>query len=259
MPSLIPLESGSSISNVDSVAFVSSSPVPDVSQSLQSSSDNVDNIVYSIAENNSTLAPVFPSYGAAVSSTRSLTNTMSSWNVSLPSTSPFLSRLGSNLSAPSTFPTSDARHVGFPCVSFPGPPQSAVGYGNPSASLAAPLVHSTSHRLLSPFSKTHSLVNLQGGCPSIHPEHFGPSNRSRGRLMQPSIPLTTHPPRLRMVRLAVQQLKCNGQVSLTLFRRSCLITRGQVPPVQLSPHSRLITPWWWAPVSTPFPTNWLRQ
>jgi hypothetical protein len=56
MPRLIPLESGSTISNVDSMAFVSSSPVPEVSQSLQSSSDN---IVYSIAENNSTLAPVF--------------------------------------------------------------------------------------------------------------------------------------------------------------------------------------------------------
>ena len=92
-----------------------------------------------------------------------------------------------------------------------------------------PLVHSTSHRLLSPFSKTYSLVHLQGGCPSIHPEHLGPSNRSRGRLMQPSIPLTTHPPRLRMVRLAVQQLKCNGQVYLTLFRRSCLTPRGHVP------------------------------
>ena len=103
MPRLIPLESGSTISNVDSRAFVSSSPVPEVSQSLQSSSDN---IVYSIAENNSTLAPVFPSYGAAVSSTRSLPNTMSSWNVSLPSTSPFLSPLGSNLSAPSTVSTS---------------------------------------------------------------------------------------------------------------------------------------------------------
>jgi hypothetical protein len=114
MPRLIPLESGSTISNVDSMAFVSSSPVPEVSQSSQSSSDN---IVYSIAENNSTLAPVFPSYGAAVSSTRSLANTMSSWNVSLPSTSPFLSRLGSNLSAPSTFPTSDARHA----ISFPEP------------------------------------------------------------------------------------------------------------------------------------------
>ena len=173
MPSLIPLESGSTISNVDSMAFVSSSPVPDVSQSLQSSSNN---IVYSIAENNSTLAPVFPSYGAAVSSTRSLPNTMSSWNVT---TSPFLSRLGLNLSAP-TFPTSDARHVGFPSVSFPGPSQRVVGYGYPSASLAAPLVHSTSHRLLSPFSMTHSSVNLQGGCPSIHPEHLGPSNRSAG-------------------------------------------------------------------------------
>jgi hypothetical protein len=122
-----------------------------------------------------------------------------------------------------------------------------------------PLVHSTSHRLLSPFSKTHSSVNLQGGCPSIHPEHLGPSNRSRGRLMQPSIPLSTHPPRLRMVRLGVQQLNSNGQVYLTLFLRSCLITREHVPSVQLSPHSRLITPWWWAPVSTPFPTNWLRQ
>jgi hypothetical protein len=124
MPRLIPRESGSSISNVDSMAFVSSSPVPEVSQSLQNSSDN---IVSSIAENNSTLAPVYPSYGAAVSSTRSLSNTVSSWNVSLRSTSPFLSRLGSNLSSPSTFPTSDARHVGFPSVSFPGPSQGAVG------------------------------------------------------------------------------------------------------------------------------------
>ena len=167
-----------------------------------------------------------------LSSTRSLPNTMSSWNVSFPSTSPFLSRLGSNLSAPSTFPTSYGRHVGFPSVSFPGPSQIVV--------------HSTSHRLLSPFSKTHSSVNLQGGCPSIHPEHLGASNRSRGRLMQPSIPLTTHPPRLSMVRLGVQQLNSNGQVYLTLFLRSCLITRGHVPPVQLSPHSRLITPWWWA-------------
>jgi hypothetical protein len=122
-----------------------------------------------------------------------------------------------------------------------------------------PLVHSTSHRLLSPFSKTHSSVNLQGGCPSIHPEHLGPSNRSRGRLIQPSILLPSNPPRLRMVRLGVQQLNSNGQVYLTLFLRSCLITRGHVPPVQLSPHSCLITPWWWAPVSTPFPTNWLRQ
>jgi hypothetical protein len=208
MPRLISLESGSTISNVDSMAFVSSSPVPEVSQSLQSSSNN---IVYSIAENNSTLAQVFPSYGAAVSSTRLLPNTMSLWNVSLPSTSPFLSRLGSNLSA-YTFPTSDARHVAFPSVSFPGPSQSVVGYG------------------------------------------------SRGRLMQPSIPLTTHPPRLRMVRLGVQQLNSNGQVYLTSpFLRSCLITRGHVPPVQLSTHSRLITPWWWAPVSTPFPTNWLRR
>ena len=67
MPRLIPLEFGSTISNVDSMAFVSSSPVPEVSQSLQSSSNN---IVYSIAENSSTLAPVFPSYGAAFSSTR---------------------------------------------------------------------------------------------------------------------------------------------------------------------------------------------
>ncbi|CAB4037456.1 Hypothetical predicted protein [Paramuricea clavata] len=120
------------------MAFVSSSPVPEISQSLQNSSDN---IVYSIAENNNTFAPVYPSYGAAVSSTRSLPNTMSSWNVSLPSTSPFMSRLGLNLSSPSTFPTSDGRHVGFPSVSFPGPSQSAVGYGYPSASLAAPLVH----------------------------------------------------------------------------------------------------------------------
>ena len=122
-----------------------------------------------------------------------------------------------------------------------------------------PLVHSTSHRLLSPFSNTHSLVKIQGGCPSIHLEHLGPSSCSRGRLMQPSIPLTTDHPRLSIVRLAVQHLKCNGQVYLTLFRRSCLITRGHVPPVQLFPHSRLISPWWWAPVSTPFPTNWLRQ
>jgi hypothetical protein len=96
--------------------------------------------------------------------------------------------------SPSTFTTSDARHIGFPSVSFPGPSQSAVGamvilrHPRPP-----PLVHSTSHSLLSPFSKTHSLVHLQGGCPSIHPEHLGPSNRSRGRLMQPSIPHTTHP------------------------------------------------------------------
>ena len=194
MPRLIPLESGSSISNVDSnvgVCFLI--PVPDVSQSLQSSSDN---IVYSIDENNSTLTPVYPSYGAAVSSTRSFPNTMSSWNVSLPSTSPFLSRLGPFIGSfsPSTFTTSDARHIGFPSVSFPGPSQSAVGamvilrHPRPP-----PLVHSTSHSLLSPFSKTHSLVHLQGGCPSIHLEHLGPSNRSRGRLMQPSIPHTTHP------------------------------------------------------------------
>jgi hypothetical protein len=116
-----------------------------------------------------------------------------------------------------------------------------------------PLVHSTSHRLLSPFGKTHSSVNLLWGCPSIHPELRGPSNRSRGRLIQPSIPLTTHPPRLRMVRLGIQQLNSNGKVFLTLFLRSCLITRGHVPHVQLSPQSRLITPLWWAPVSTPFP------
>ncbi|CAB4040827.1 Hypothetical predicted protein, partial [Paramuricea clavata] len=118
------------------MAFVSFSPVPEVSQSLQNSSDN---IVYSIAENNSTLAPVYSSYGAAVSSTRSLPITMSSWNVSLLSTLPFLSRLGLNLSSPSTFPTSDGRHVGFPSVLFPSPSQSAVGYGCPPASLASHL------------------------------------------------------------------------------------------------------------------------
>jgi hypothetical protein len=256
MPRLVPLESGSSISNVDSMAFVSSSPVPDVSQSLQSSSNN---IVYSIAENNSTLAPVYPSYGAPVSSTRSLPNTMSSWNVSLPSTSPFLSRLGSNLSAPSTFPTSDARHVGFPSVSFPGPSQSAVGYGYPSASLAAPLGSQHLAQTPQPIQQDLFVGPPPGGLSldppgtswsqqpfsgqanaAVHPSYYpppatpyGPPGGSTAQVQRSGIPYFVSP-----------------------FMSNSPGTRT---PVQLSPHSRLITPWWWALVSIPFPTSWLRQ
>jgi hypothetical protein len=122
-----------------------------------------------------------------------------------------------------------------------------------------PLVHSTSHRLLSPFSKTYSLVHLQGGLSldppgtswsqqpfsgqanaAVHPSYYpppatpyGPPGGSTAQVQRSGIPYFVSP-----------------------FMSNSPRTRT---PVQLSPHSRLITPWWWAPVSTPFPTSWLRQ
>jgi hypothetical protein len=168
---------------------------------------------------------------------------MSSWNVSLPSISPFLSRLGSNLCAPSTFPNSEARHVGFPSVSLQGPSQSVIGYGYPSASLAASL--GSQHLAQPPQSiqKDPFVGQPPGGCPSIHAEHLGPRNRSRGSLMQASIPLTTHPP-------ATPYSPPGG--STAQFQRSGIPYfvspfMSNYPeartPVQLSPHSRLIMPW----------------
>ena len=94
-------------------------------------------------------------------------------------------------------PTSDARHVGFPNVSFPGPSQSAAGYGYPPASLAAPLGSQHLAQTPQPIQQ-HPFVGQNPGGLSLDPpgtswsqQPF--SGQANAAVHRPSLLLPTTP------------------------------------------------------------------